>query len=331
MEDTKVIYLTSDFELVEANAETEATASAISLNPYVSWAKFVFTDDLPNANKQRIPQEEFPSIIKTGVHMPVKMPPGRINDDHTDAIPLGTIAQMRVEGNKVLGLAALWIKERPEDIEMLKNKESKPQLSWEVLYSGFEKDENTGVETLSGVIVRASTIVGLPAYRGRTPMLAIASESAEEKKKMEELQAEIAELKKTIEQLQASLAEKETTLAEKDSALASQTDELTQLRAYKEEKEKKEQEELKMAAIKTKFADAGIEKDETYFTEKRENFLKLEDPEIDFLLQELVSFKPKETSESSAKIPNLTSISQIPNDPVELGKLLREVSKIEKS
>jgi hypothetical protein len=323
MED-KLIYLTSDFELVEATAETEASASAISLNPYVSWAKFVFTDDLPNANNQRIPKEEFPSIIKTGVHMPIKMAIGKINEDHSLAIPLGTIAQLKVEGNKVLGLAALWMKERPEDVEMLKNKESKPQLSWEVLYSGAEKDD-AGIETLSGVVVRASTIVGLPAYRGRTPFLAFASEDAEENKvNMEELLAKVTELENTIKQLQASIVEKDSILAEKETALSSQIDELTQLKSYKEEKEKKEQEEVKMVAIRTKFADAGIEKDETYFTERRENFLKLEDSEIEFMVQELVAFKPAIAGESSAKVPNLTSVAQIPSDPRELGKLLRE-------
>jgi hypothetical protein len=318
-----VINILSDFETIDENAENEASASAISLNPNVSWAKFIFTDDLPNVNLQRIPLEEFPNILKTGVHMPIKMATGKIEDGHENSVPLGTIAQLKVDGNKVLGLAALWLTERPDDVQILKDRNAsgaKPQLSWEVYYKDMLLDEETGVKTLQNVCVKATTIVNIPAYAGRTPILAIASDANKpvEDKNVEELQKEYDALKVELETLKA-------TLAEKEKSLATVNTELTTLKEYKASIEKIETDKAKISAIKQKFSDAGIQKSDEYFMEKQEQFLGLEDSEVDFLVQELASLASlkAEASTKNPTLPNLTA-NPISTDPKELAKALLE-------
>jgi len=102
--------LTTNIELLD---EGEAFAS-VSLNPYYQWAKIVVTDDLPNANKMKIPKEEFPNMIRTGLFSPIKMAEKEISDGHPEAHgkPIGTIAQLLEESNKLIALAALWKKEK---------------------------------------------------------------------------------------------------------------------------------------------------------------------------------------------------------------------------
>jgi hypothetical protein len=154
----------------------EAMASAVSTDQVVTWAKFILTDDKPNENRQRIPAEEFDNLIRTGAYKPVKMALGEIKDGHEDARPLGVITNLTKEGNKVIALAALWDHERTEDVSTIKKmvKAGKPvNVSWEILYGNtLVKD---GISDLLETVLAAATIVGMPAYAGRTQLLAVAA------------------------------------------------------------------------------------------------------------------------------------------------------------
>jgi len=154
----------------------EASASTIATDQVITWAKFILTDDKPNENKQRVPIEEFDNLIKTGLFKPVKMALAEIKDGHEDSKPLGVITNLVKEGNKIIALAALWNHERTEDVEMIKDmiKSKRPvNVSWEILF-GDHAFVN-GVEDLLDVALKAATIVGLPAYAGRTQLLAVAA------------------------------------------------------------------------------------------------------------------------------------------------------------
>lgn len=169
-----MVYLVSKDEVEREFGE--AAASAIATDQVVTWAKFILTDDKPNANRQRIPAEEFDNLIKTGIHKPIKMAFKQIADGHEDARPLGVITNLTKEGNKVIALAALWNHEREEDVAKVKDlvQSGKPvNVSWEILY-GRERQEN-GVTDLLDTVLKAVAIVGMPAYAGRTQLLAVAA------------------------------------------------------------------------------------------------------------------------------------------------------------
>jgi hypothetical protein len=154
----------------------EAAASIISTDQVITWAKFVLTDDKPNENRQRVPIEEFDNIIKTGVFKPIKMALGEIKDGHEDSRPLGVITNLVKEGNKIVALAALWNHERSDDVSLVKDRiaNGKPvNVSWEILYGNSEK--NGLVSDLMDIVLKAVTIVGIPAYAGRTQLLAVAA------------------------------------------------------------------------------------------------------------------------------------------------------------
>src|ERR1035437_9304220 len=125
-----------NMELLGSQSEDESFAS-ISLNPAVTWAKFVLTDDLPNANRKRIPLKEFDNLIKTGIFMPIKMALGQIADGHALSFPVGVISHLKKVNNQIHGLAALWDRERPEDVKLIKDRFASGkqlQLSWEIMY-----------------------------------------------------------------------------------------------------------------------------------------------------------------------------------------------------
>jgi len=154
----------------------EAMAASITASKAVTWAKFILTDDKPNKNGQRVPQDEFDNLINSGIFKPVKMAMGEIKDGHEDAKPLGVITNLTKDGNKIVALAALWDHERTEDVSTIKemvNKNKPVNVSWEILYSS--STVKNGIVDLLGTILRAVTIVGMPAYAGRTQLLAVAA------------------------------------------------------------------------------------------------------------------------------------------------------------
>lgn len=164
-----------------AGVEINEALSATLKNPAVTWAKFVLTDDMPNKNGMRVPQEEFNNLIKSGIYMPIKMAENRIEDGHDYSEPFGVITNLKQVGNQIIGLAALWLEERGEDIKALKEKislGSQIDLSWEILYKYFDVEAD-GTKVLRDTVLKATTVVGNPAYGGRTPILAIASNESD--------------------------------------------------------------------------------------------------------------------------------------------------------
>ena len=94
---TDLIY-ENQVELIKDKEYKFSEAStAVSLNPMLNWMKFVLLDDLPNGNKQRVPKEEFDNIIKTGIHMPIKVSAGEISPGHQGTFPIGVITNLMVE------------------------------------------------------------------------------------------------------------------------------------------------------------------------------------------------------------------------------------------
>ena len=299
MEDKKLLTLLSEFPAV--NAEGDEAFSSLTINPTVTWIKFVLTDDKPNANRQRVPGDEFDNIIRTGTNMPIKMASGGIKDGHEESLPIGVITHLKKLKDQVIGLAALWSRERPEDVDLIKTKYSNREpleLSWELLY-GESSVTDDGVEDLKDIALRAVTFVGRPAFEGRTPVLAVAAKTDTnlEDKKLEELEV----LKQKVAELEGLLAEKDTALSSKDTELATASSELTELRDFKASILKEREESEKLDAIVKKFSEAGIQKDSEYFVSNKEMLLGLSEVALNFMLQELVAFSSVSKDATASK------------------------------
>lgn len=299
--------------------DNDAVAS-VALNDQFNFVKFILTDTKANANKQRIPMEEFDNLVKTGAYAPFKMAKGKILDGHDNAEPVGVITNLVQDDERIKCIAALWTRERPEDVELIKQAyaEKRPlNISWEIQFSDSEKDDE-GVETLHGTSLRAATLVGMPAYEGRTPVFAFASTTPKEDDKLEEL-----------ETLKTKLAEAETKITELETALTelkNQQPELEELRQYKASIEEEKARKEKLASIVNKFKEAGLEKDENYFESNKEMLLALDEATLGFMLQEMVSFASvTKKQETKSSIPNLESEPDINySDPKQLAKMLKE-------
>ena len=331
--------------IVDKLGDEDAFAS-ITLNPTLRWLKFILTDDQPNENKQRIPQDEFDNLIKSGVNMPIKMASGDIKDGHDESFAIGVITNLKKVANKIEGLAALWSKERPEDIDIIINEfeaGTPPQISWEVPYTEEVKGED-GISVLKGIILRAATLVRSPAYSGRTPILAVAAKTnkptetdsiknnkltKQEDSSMDELEL----IKSQLSEAKEKIAELEGQLKEKVDSFASVEEELTELRGFKAQVDKDADEATKLASVRTKFTDAEIEKDDDYFAENRERFLSLDEEGLDFMIQEMSAFA--KTSVASAQDGDDGDNEGIPavintdgevstGDAKALGRMLRE-------
>lgn len=326
-----ILNLNADIEFIEPEPTSIGEAfSAVSLNPNFQWAKIVVTDDQPNGNKQRIPETEFANLIRTGINAPIKMAEGAISIDHKEALgkPIGVITNLIKETNRIIALAAFWKKERPEDVAMLKEMYTKgtpPNVSWEVEYS--ESTLIDDIEDLFGTALNGLAIVGMPAYKGRTPFVSMAAQNIDSNKESITLDE--------IEQLKNELAALKAEFEKKEKELNDATAELTDLRTYKETVEKEKTDNEKFAAIKNKFSEAGIEKDEEYFNTKRPVLLGLSDEEIDFMVQEIAAFSKKAEAslrDKKPEVPNFTGTDisdQDLTDPKVLASVLK-ASRIKK-
>lgn len=175
-----------DFQFIDDNEAEEFDAQAsLMLNPYVRWAKFIFTDDQPNGNKERTPLDEFDNLIQSGIHMPIRMAEGKIEEGHENASPIGVITHLKkefVDGvNRIIGLAAFWLKERPSDVSFIKEKIDNGEdvnLSW---WLGAQDKvlASDGVYDWKGLSVQSIDIVDRPAYQGRTRIIAMAAKKKE--------------------------------------------------------------------------------------------------------------------------------------------------------
>jgi hypothetical protein len=305
----------TDVQLMIDKLEIEemAASASISLNPNVAWMKFLLTDDQHNANKQRIPREEFANVLRTGLFMPLKMAYGEVSEGHDDTFPLGVMTHLKTEGNSIQALAALWDRERHEDVDFLRQRYSEGKsidVSWELTYTD-EDVEDEGV-ALKNVSMNAATIVGMPAYQGRTTALALSSVEQEgvsmdtiEKTEHERL------LSEQKEQFEAQIAQLQTDLSTAQTELIELKPKYEELAAYKQTIEEAEAKQTKLASIKNKFKDAGLDITDEYFTEKEEALAGMTDEQLEFFIQELVAaFKPAEEGKASISITS-TSVPPI--------------------
>ena len=103
---TKFIKISSDMVQynIDNSQEVNESFASLLLNPYVTWAKFILTDDEPNGNNVRIPKEEFSNLINSGIYMPIKMTLGEI-EGHEASIPIGVITHLKEVKNSIFELA----------------------------------------------------------------------------------------------------------------------------------------------------------------------------------------------------------------------------------
>lgn len=345
----------------EVKSEMGEAFASYMWNPTVTWAKFVLTDDKKNANGERIPKEEFENLIRSGVHMPVKMAIGEISPGHPGTKPLGTITHLKEVSTEdgttaIVALAALWSHERPADVEFIKKRFAERQpvdVSWEILYEDSIFNAESESMDLMGTVLSAATIVGNPAYTGRTPFLSIAAKkkseatvettdpenlAEEESMNIEELQAKVTELETQLAEASSKLEAANTAVAEKDTEIArlaeensAKETELVPLRELKASIDAENEKKEKLASIKTKFIEAGLNKSDEYFVENGDKLMKMDEDLLAFHIQETVANLSDEARTSSAstrttRIPALTGNEDEGidlSDPKALGRHLR--------
>jgi hypothetical protein len=348
--------IANDVQLMLEDEKLGEAVASISLNPNVTWLRMVITDDKPNANNMRIPREEFASVIKTAVYMPLKMAAGKISEGHEDTLPIGSIAHLAEEEDHIVALAALWNKERPDDIKFLKDRYENGQnidVSWELNYDVTASEKNDdGILELKDVAMNAVTIVGLPSYMGRTGVTALASKDEDEgeseamdtikredhdkivktwEEKVEGFEVKMSEASTRIEELETLTEELTTAKAELEEIKPK----YEELEKFKAEADAAKQREEKLVSIREKFAEAGIEVTDEYMEEREETLLGMEEASLDFFIQELVSFKTKEGDDDEAeasvnltsKLPDLKRKSEKDVEPDDIVAGLRELDK----
>jgi hypothetical protein len=320
---------------LEDNEQYKEQMASLSLNKTIKWVKFILTDDQPNINKQRIPKGEFPNLVKSGIYMPIKMAQGYIREGHEYSVPIGTITNLIEREHSVEGIAALWSKEYPDEVKLLEGMSSageKPQISWEIMYLDSEKKDE--IEEFKDVQLAAATVVSLPAYSGRTPILVVASKQTGGITSMDE--KELQALKDSV----AALTTDKNTLTENVATLTKQVADLTkerdELATFKAEADAKTEKETKLAAIKKVFADNEVEIPEEYFADeaKAAKLLSMSIEQIDYMIKELGIFAKKEESTEKASkhigaknIPNLKGEKPVLMTPREIAEKLREEAK----
>lgn len=314
-----------------------AASASISLNPNVAWMKLLLTDDKYNANRQRIPREEFANVLRTGLFMPLKMAYGEISEGHDETFPLGVMTHLKTEGNSIQALAALWDRERHEDVEFLKKRYAEGKdinISWELTYTD-EETEDDGV-VLKNVSMNAATIVGMPAYEGRTPALALSSK--EEGDSMEntiELTEHERLMNEQKSQFENKVSELQASLEAVQNELSGLKPKYEELASFKQSIEEAEAKKEKLSSIRQKFTDAGLEITDEYFNERAEAFAGMTDEQLEFFVQELVAaFKPSgeegkakaSISITSTKVPKINTPETGTITPADMVAYLRKTN-----
>lgn len=283
--------LQSVIQLLE-DGEKKVALAAKNLNPFLTYIKFVLTDDQTNGNFERIPQSEFANLIATGIYMPIKMAKGRIEPGHNEAEPVGVIVGLKHVENRVVGTAVLWDEERESDIALIKQRYAEGEeinLSWELRHADSEYHEDTGVTDLLGCILLASTIVDRPAYMGRTPVTEVEASERENTEDDSEMETKLEELQARIAELEAQLADRDAKIAElQESQLSDETKaELDELRQFKAEKVAEQERIEKMSALAEKFSQAEVQIEENYIEENADMLLGLPEDALNFLISNL--------------------------------------------
>jgi len=106
---------------------------------------------------------------------------------HENSTPIGVITHLKkefIDGvNRIVGLAAFWLRERPSDVSYIKERIDSNEdvnISWE-LGAREKVMAEDGIFDWRGLAVQAATIVNRPAYQGRTKILAMAAKKKSDK------------------------------------------------------------------------------------------------------------------------------------------------------
>jgi len=277
---------------VNLTSEAKFVAEASRENPKLGWLEFVLTDDKPNDNKQGIKKEGFASLVDTGKLTPIKMASGKIKDDHSDATPFGVISELEAKESQVDGKAAIWKAERGSDYEMLKAMSAKGDpinVSWEIVYVDSEVDD-AGIEWISDPVLTAATIVGVPAYGGRTPVVSVASVSSGD----DDGDGDDGDDDDGDEKAKKAEAKLEKRMSELEK-------ELKVLRDYKEAREKEDSDDELLASRLVQFTDAGFEFSDEDIKAKRETWLEIPDRAFEGMLEMMKSVR-----KASASVPDVS-------------------------
>lgn len=295
-------------------------ATASESNPLMAQLHFVFTDFAPNANKQGVRRSEIDNIVRSSLYMPVKASfDGTAYRGHSGAVPIGPIVSMREENGVLVAEARVWRDEFPDLIEYITAKASKGEknvnFSWEMFYKDSEIDSD-GNEWLNDVVVAGTTLVDVPAYRGRTHLIAMAEQAANEVQAA--LEARIVVLEQLVETLSqrsevmtenvedvTPTVDAEEVVAETEEVVAETTEEvdavqaeLTELRAFKH---RVEREAAVAQIVSTRFAkmtEAGVSVTAEQFQAKQDFLVALSDEQFASYVDSLIAFAPaKATSE----------------------------------
>lgn len=315
--------ITTQFE--SAIAEITDVPSGDFSHPFLTKIKFIFADNQGNANAQGIEEEDFDGIIKSSIHMPIKIRYTHSGaGGHDMAIPIGHITSMIKSSNEdraeLHGEALLYNEEFPDEIDYLKQRHAEgqaPGISWELAYQ--DAVQKNGINWLKGAITRAATFVKFPAYGSRTALLAIAERQGDAKfiealqtlindwasednidkggmnvDELEKLQKELAEALAKITELETKLAESETKVEEATATITILTDENNTFK--------------KTALISertTKLVEAGVkvETDQEKLAQKQEIWLAMSPESFDMYVSDLAAASKStgKTAEASSK------------------------------
>lgn len=193
-------------------------------HPFLTKVKFIFTDDRGNANKQGIELEDFDSVAKSSINMPLKIRYTHAGaGGHDFSIPIGHITRMYQETTEagvaeLIGEGVLYKEEYPDEVAYLKQTHEAgkaPGISWELSYQ--DSVTKAGVDWLKGVVTRAATFVKFPAYGNRTGLLAIAQSNIYSITESQMMDTEFMdELKEIVDELNALVQGKPETEDEED-------------------------------------------------------------------------------------------------------------------
>lgn len=282
-------------------------AVADEQHPLQQKLQFVFTDYQPNLNNQGIPRTEAQNIIKSSMHMPVKVNFRGKPKGHEGAVPIGPIVSSYEDGDRILAEAVVWRQEFPEVAKYLETasaEEGGAQFSWEIFYR--DSAEQDGVNWLQDCVVAATTIVDVPAYDGRTPLLAVAENDTLD---LENLQKQLAELTEQLKTLREANSEKDSKISELETALAEAsvivtkiTDlekQVAELTTYKSEIEAKEARETAVAALREKIQKAGIDMSDEAFAERVDTFLSLVPEAFEMIIKDMAALAAKGKASAS--------------------------------
>lgn len=342
--------LTATAEIHENNADFK--------NPYLAYAKFVFTDDQPNKNHQGVRYEDFPQLAASAIDMPVKL---RFLSNqlgsHKASIPIGhikSIEEVTLPNNvhQLIAEAPLYAEEYPAEVEFLRDAHKNgqaPNVSWEL---GYESDlVLNGTTWKTKPVAKAATFVRQAAYGTRTALLALASlNDTEIEQGLTALASEIEsrnvsqggtetvteqEYKDKIAELEKQLANALKQISDGDSALKTAQAEVDQ-----KETEIKDYKKVQLIADRTqKVVEAGfkLDKDPEKAKARQEFYASLPQEVFDQYFEDL-----KAAAAKASKVPDNTAFASLKKGGIpklvtddtddsynigDIGKRLRGISR----